>query len=115
MAPSEILRERARHLRKNMSDAEKRLWYYLGGRRLGNYKFKRQEPIGNYIVDFVCHWKKLIIELDGGQHALTQNYDEKRTAELSTKGYSILRFWNSEVLMEIETVLGIIMNALQST
>jgi very-short-patch-repair endonuclease len=82
MPLKETMQERARHLRKVSTDAENHLWYHIRGRRFGSYKFKRQRPMGNYIVDFICLWKKLIIELDGGQHAETQLYDEKRTAFL---------------------------------
>jgi len=109
-----ILQKRAKFLRQTFTDAEHQLWYYLRGRRFGQYKFKRQVPIGKYIVDFVCHWKRMVIELDGGQHIETIDYDEKRTKFLESQGYRVFRFWNDEVLMEIENVLEIIWRALES-
>ena len=71
--------DRARELRKNMTDAERRLWYHLRHRQIGNDRFRRQVPIGPYIVDFVCFEKRLIIELDGGQHAVHGEEDLRRT------------------------------------
>lgn len=108
------LRQYARDLRKNSTDAEKRLWYFLRANRLG-FKFKRQVPIKRFIVDFVCHEKCLIIELDGGQHQTNQEYDEQRTVELSRCGYQVLRFWNNDVLRETNTVLKVIHKALSPT
>ncbi len=97
------LTERARQLRKNMTDAERRLWSKLRGKQLG-FKFKRQVPIGNYIVDFICPSKKLIIEVDGSQH-INNEYDRKRDEYLKSRGYTVLRFWDNEVLKESEAVL----------
>ncbi len=114
MATKETLQTRARYLRKASTDTENHLWYYLRGRRLSRYKFKRQVPIGNYIIDFVCLYKKLIIELDGGQHAKAHSYDEKRTVFLESQGYKLLRFWNNEVLTETETVLDVIYHELHN-
>lgn len=113
MIHKEVLQKRARYLRKTSTDTEKHLWYHIRGRRLGQYKFKRQVPIGNYIVDFVCSWKKLIVELDGGQHAETVHYDQKRTTFLESQGYKVLRFWNNEVLTETENVLDVILHELE--
>ena len=90
------------------------MWYYLRGRRLGKYKFKRQVPIGNYLVDLVCQWKKLIIELDGGQHLDAITYDQIRTAFLEGKGYKIIRFWNGDVLTQIENILEVILQELEN-
>ncbi len=105
------LRQRARNLRKNSTDAERHLWYYLRAGRLG-FKFKRQVPIGVYIVDFVCLEKRLVIELDGGQHMGHQIYDTKRTDWLMTNGFKVLRFWNQDVFEKTSSVLDVIMSAL---
>jgi very-short-patch-repair endonuclease len=111
----QILQARARILRKNSTEAENQLWYFLRKRNFNNFKFRRQYVIDQYIVDFICIRKKLIIELDGGQHATDICYDERRTALLKSKGYTVLRFWNNEVFTEIEGVLGTILDKLKST
>jgi len=108
------LRQRARNLRKNSTDAEKHLWYNLRANRLG-FKFKRQVPIGTYIVDFACLEKRLIIELDGGQHLDNQTYDMKRTDWLNLQGFTVLRFWNHDVLQQTPSVIEIIMKALSNS
>jgi very-short-patch-repair endonuclease len=97
---------RAKQLRKHMTDAERALWRHLRSRQLSGHKFRRQQPIGQYVVDFVCLEKRLVIELDGGQHAETDqaSYDDERTAWLEQNGYRVLRFWNHEVLRSIETI-----------
>ncbi|KTC70118.1 multidrug efflux protein [Legionella birminghamensis] len=92
------LRQRACDLRKNSTPAERHLWYYLRANRLG-FKFKRQVPIGVYIVDFVLE-KRLIIELDGGQHMSNHIYDRKRTDWLMAHGFKVLRFWNHDVFQQ---------------
>ncbi|VEG90407.1 putative restriction endonuclease-like [Legionella spiritensis] len=107
-----VLRQRARDLRKNSTDAERHLWYYLRANRLG-FKFKRQVPIGDYIVDFACLEKRLIIELDGGQHLHNQIYDTKRTDWLKTHGFKVIRFWNHDIFQHTPTVLDAIMTALK--
>ncbi|MET0049056.1 MAG: endonuclease domain-containing protein [Sedimenticola sp.] len=99
------LTNRARELRRNQTDAEQLLWKSLKGRQLNGYKLRRQYPIHLYIVDFVCLSEKLIIELDGGQHTEQMDYDEKRTAFLESKGYSVVRFWNNEVLNQLAEVI----------
>ncbi len=114
MADKITLRRYARSLRTNSTDAERCLWYYLRANRLG-FKFKRQVPIKQYIVDFVCHDKKLIIELDGGQHQTNQNYDNERTRELNQSGFEVLRFWNRDVLLETRAVIEVIYKALSPT
>lgn len=106
-----VLRQRARHLRQTSTDAERHLWYYLRANRF-RCKFKRQVPIGAYIVDFVCLEKRVIIELDGGQHAENQMYDMNRTAWLVKRGFKVLRFWNRDVFQQTSTVLEAIMTAL---
>jgi very-short-patch-repair endonuclease len=93
----------ARRLRKNSTMAERRLWKYLRSRALAGFKFVRQEPIGPYVVDFVCREKRLIIEIDGGQHANNKR-DAIRDQWLSDRRYRVLRFWNNEVLGNIEGV-----------
>jgi very-short-patch-repair endonuclease len=93
-----------RALRNKMSDAEQALWSVLRGRQVSDLKFRRQHPFGDYILDFVCLENKLVIEVDGGHHRPQQGYDEKRTQDLQAAGFCVLRFWNNEVLNEIESV-----------
>jgi len=106
------MKHRARALRKNMPDAERMLWGHLRNRQLSGYKFRRQHPIGSFVVDFVCLEKNLIIEVDGGQHAKDFRRDFKRSDYLNEKGYRILRFWNNEVLQESESVLNVTLDFL---
>jgi very-short-patch-repair endonuclease len=106
--------ERARRLRKDSTDAEKRLWSLLRAHRYGGYKFKRQQPIGPYIVDFACFDARLVIEIDGGQHADAARSDSIRDAWLAREGFRILRFWNNEVLGNIEGVMQQITLSLQA-
>ncbi len=100
--------EYARALRKQMTDAERRLCYYLRGHRLQGLKFRRQHPVPPYIADFCAEKILLIVELDGGGHneGATRRYDEKRTAYLQARGYTVVRFWNTDVMQNIEVVLG---------
>jgi very-short-patch-repair endonuclease len=86
----------ARFLRRNETDTEKRLWYRLRRQQLNGFRFRRQHPIGPFIVDFVCLSEKLIVELDGGQHAEQITADSERTAWLEGRGYRVLRFWNND-------------------
>ena len=102
----------ARQLRREMTDAEKRLWSQLRGRQLANHKFRRQAPVGPYVVDFCCLQQKLIIEVDGGQHAERTQQDLERTAELEARGYRVLRFWNNDVMGNIGGVMDTIARAL---
>ena len=95
----------ARKLRSNSTDAELKLWSALKNRQLGNFKFRRQAPIGKYIVDLVCRQKYLIVEVDGGQHIEASLADNDRTAWLQSHGYRVVRFWNDQVLKETATVL----------
>ena len=99
------MKKLARGLRKNQTDAEKRLWSHLRNRQLSGCKFRRQHEIGNYIVDFICLEKKLIIELDGGQHANQIRYDSQRTTILESLGYTVIRFWDNEVLTKTQNIL----------
>ncbi len=101
--------ENARNLRKNATDAEGLMWSILRDRQLENKKFRRQHPVGNYVLDFYCEEEKLAIELDGGQHADQKTYDDKRTAFLNTQGIRVLRFWNNDVLGNIEGVVETIL------
>jgi len=102
----------AKKLRENATDVETILWYRLRNRQIEGFKFRRQQPIGKYIVDFVCIEKMLIIELDGGQHAEQIIYDDERTKYLSKLGYKVTRFWNNEVLTNLNGVLECIMEQL---
>ncbi len=96
----------ARNLRKNMTKQEKVLWKILRNTNLNNCKFKRQYPIGDYIVDFICIEKFLIIEIDGGQHNQYKNikYDNERTKYLEKRGFKVLRFWNNDIDLNINGV-----------
>jgi len=96
----------AKVLRKNFTDTERLLWKYLRAKQMEGYKFRRQEPIDSYIVDFVCQEKRIIIEVDGGQHSVER--DNKRDNWLEEHGYKVLRFWNNEVLTNTEGVLEVI-------
>jgi very-short-patch-repair endonuclease len=108
-------RSRARQLRKNPTDAERLIWQKLRFWQVDGCKFRRQQPLGNYIVDFVCLEKRLIIEVDGGQHAEDANYDTDRDAWLRNQSFVILRFWNNDVLKNIDGVMEVIVKKLQST
>jgi very-short-patch-repair endonuclease len=98
----------AKKLRTNMTDAERRLWYRLRAHRFGGYKFKRQVPIGPYVVDFACVGHKLILEVDGGQHADSVQ-DRNRDEFLRQRGFVVLRLWNNEVLSNTNGVLHVVM------
>jgi len=98
-------KKRSRDLRKNATEAEIHLWRYLRSRRFESFKFRRQRPIGPYIVDFVCLERGLVIELDGGQHTENQGYDQQRNAYLKRVGYRVVRFWNNDIFQNIEDVL----------
>jgi len=95
----------ARQLRSKQTDTENLLWSRLRARRLSGLKFRRQQPVGIYVVDFLCSGKKLIVELDGGQHQGRIGYDEARDAWLKSEGYTVLRYWNNEVMGNLEGVL----------
>ena len=93
---------RARELRKNLTEAERALWRHLRFRQFGGHKFRRQQIIGKFIVDFVCLEKRLIVEVDWGHHSKQVAYDLERDTWLKNQGFSILRFWDNQVLKEIE-------------
>ncbi len=99
------IRQKTKQLRSNSTDAERNLWAHIRNRRLEGWKFRRQLPVGQYIVDFACPELRLIIEIDGGQHAEQIHDDLGRTKFLQTKGYRVVRFWNNEVPGNIEAVL----------
>ena len=105
----------ARQLRQRQTDAERALWARLQNRQLGGIKFRRQQPLGPYIVDFISLERRIIVELDGGQHGEDKEgaRDEERTAWLKGRGYEVLRFWNNEVLINMEAVLERIMEAIK--
>jgi len=104
-----------RRLRDRQTDAEKALWMRLRSRQLEGVKFRRQQPIGSYVVDFVSFDRKLIVEIDGGQHneGKTKERDEERSAWLKERGYRMVRFWNNDVLTNMEGVLERVREALR--
>jgi very-short-patch-repair endonuclease len=106
------LKQLARSLRKNQTDAERKLWHRLRARELCGYKFRRQYPIAPCIVDFVCIEKTLVVEIDGGQHGTMTEIDNTRTEFLNARGYRVLRFWNNEVLRQLDAVLAKILDSL---
>jgi very-short-patch-repair endonuclease len=91
-----------------MTDAERLLWRHMRNRGLGGWKFRRQYPVGPYLVDFICPEKNLVIEVDGGPHAENEELDMQRSAYLNNMGYQVFRFWNNQVLQETEAVLEVI-------
>ena len=103
---------RAKQLHRNMTEAEAKLWKHLRAHRMDNVHFRNQHAIGNYIVDFCAPRRKLIIELDGSQHLEQEEYDNERTAFLKSEGYRVLRFWNNDVIKDIDSVLHVIFSAL---
>ena len=107
-------KQNARSLRDSQTDAEGLLWHYLRDRRLAGHKFRRQHPLGNYVADFACLPKRLIVELDGGQHGEQQDYDQQRDAYLHAQGFRVLRFWNHEVLENCHEALQRIHDELQA-
>ena len=98
----------ARKLRRKSTNAEAYLWRYLRNRQLEGLKFRRQQPIGKYIVDFVNFENKIIIEVDGGQHNVYKERDKIRDEWLNKQGFQVLRFWNNDILRNIEGVLEVI-------
>ena len=107
----EDIRVFAREMRGRMTDAETLLWMLLRNRRIAGAKFRRQHPVGRYILDFYCAEKQLGIELDGGQHGETIDYDQQRDRWLQAQGIRILRFWNNQMLAETEAVTEMIFQA----
>jgi len=113
--PADLL-QFARSLRQQQTDAERLLWRLLRNRRLDGCKFRRQYPLGRYILDFYCSSKRLAIELDGGGHTEEPqaNHDAERTVYLQGQGIRVLRFWDADVLLRLEAVLGEIWNQLHA-
>jgi very-short-patch-repair endonuclease len=107
-----IVRQRARQLRRDQTDAEQTLWAHLRDRQLCGAKFRRQHPVGPFVADFCCPQRKLVVELDGGQHAAEVAADQKRSRFLEVQGYRVLRFWNHDVLGNTEAVLERIVEVL---
>lgn len=107
--------QRARTLRKNLTDTERCLWSRLRRQQINGYKFRRQFPLGIYIADFVCLEARLIVEVDGGQHAEQTSKDALRDKWLVSQGFRVLRFWNNDVLRETDTVVEAIVQALKNT
>jgi very-short-patch-repair endonuclease len=106
--PADGAHHRARALRRNMTDAERSIWRVLRLSQIDGHRFRRQVPLGPYIVDFVCHDARLIIEIDGGQHDRSSSGEAKRARFLQDQGYRMLRFWNNEVLSNLEGVHAMI-------
>ena len=106
------IQARAKELRQRQTEAEAKLWRFLRAHRANDVHFRRQHAIGHYIVDFCSPRQKLVIEVDGSQHIDQQEYDQQRTEFLQSRGYRVLRFWNSDVLKDIEGVMGVILEAL---
>jgi very-short-patch-repair endonuclease len=107
-----MLRDRARQLRRDQTDVEGKLWSRLRARQLSGAKFRRQYPIGAFIADFCCYERRLVIELDGGHHAEHVDADQSRTDFFVSQGYRVLRFWNNEVIENIDGVLEQIVHTL---
>jgi very-short-patch-repair endonuclease len=109
-----VMLERARRMRKEPSEAERKFWYGVRDRRLCGHKFRRQVWIGPYIADFLCEKKQLIVEIDGGQHEEQKEYDGARTVWLQKHGYRVLRFWSNEVLAAPDAVLEAVRVAIEA-
>jgi very-short-patch-repair endonuclease len=107
-----VTSDKARALRRNQTDAERKLWSALRDHQLAGHWFRRQAPIGPYVADFVCFAKRFIIEVDGGQHAIGQDSDDRRTEWLTSQGFHVIRFWNNDVLQNIEGVCASILSEL---
>jgi very-short-patch-repair endonuclease len=104
---------KARRLRSDMTEAELALWLQLRDRRLAGFKFRRQFPVGPFFADFACWQARLIVELDGGQHSVQVAYDQQRTHFLEQQCFTVIRFWNDEVLLNWEGVRQVILWHLQ--
>lgn len=102
----------ARRLRRDQTDAERKLWFRLRDRRLAGLKFRRQMPLGSYVVDFCCESTRLVIEVDGGQHSAAEARDARRSSDLEAMGYLVLRFWNNDVLQNTDGVVESILDTL---
>jgi very-short-patch-repair endonuclease len=114
MRRNKIFTERARQLRRNENDAERRMWSLLRAKRMSGFKFRRQHALGTYIADFICLKARLVIEVDGDTHGTdeAENVDAKRSEAIESLGYRVIRFWNHEVLTGTDGVEAAIFNAL---
>ncbi|MEO6023922.1 MAG: endonuclease domain-containing protein [Burkholderiales bacterium] len=106
--------KRQRQLRSSMTIAERKLWSALRLSQMSGHKFRRQHPFENFILDFVCLESKLVVELDGSQHRDTAAYDQQRTKALALAGFTVLRFWNNQIMGEFENVKEAIWRALET-
>ena len=104
------IRKFAQSMRKQPTEAERRLWAILRGRKLGGLRFRRQHPIAGFIADFICLERKLVVEVDGSQHAMSAS-DAERDARLASLGFRVLRFWNEEIVREPDAVAARILHA----
>ncbi len=109
------MKHRAAELRRDQTPAEAKLWRFLRAHQTNEVHFRRQHAIGNYVVDFCAPSHRLIIEVDGGQHLEQDEYDNERTKFLQSKGYRVLRFWNSDVTKDFDGVMRTILEALETT
>jgi very-short-patch-repair endonuclease len=109
-----VMLSRARRMRKDATDAERRIWALVRNRRLDGYKFRRQIWIGPFIADFVCEQPQLIVEIDGGQHSMQLSYDVARTRYFKARGYRVIRYWNNDVLARTEAVAESLRQALRA-
>jgi very-short-patch-repair endonuclease len=105
--------QQAHQLRQAQTSAEIRLWTFLRRKQIQGARFRRQHALGPYVVDFCAPGRKLVIEIDGAQHSEQAEYDAERTAYLSSRGYRVLRFWNAEIMNDIDHVLNVILQALE--
>jgi len=112
---SKLRRDRARRLRRDQTETEARLWETLRGRRFEGWKWRRQAPVGPFIVDFLCLEAAVAVELDGGIHAERADYDARRDAYLRARGLQVLRFWNSEASADFDGVCWAILSACRET
>ena len=103
----------ARFLRRTQTDAERRIWFRLRNRQLGGWKFRRQVPVDRFIADFLCEDARLIVELDGGQHGERLQEDAERTSVLEAYGYRVARYWNAEIMQNLDGVLEDILARLE--
>lgn len=109
--------ERARHLRRNQTEAERKLWVYLREMKHDGFHFRRQCPVGPYIADFLCYSARIVVEVDGGQHGMDAGieHDRRRDGWFVTNGYRVLRYWNNDVLANTEGVVETILAVLNET
>ena len=112
---SPITKSRSRQLRREMTDAERRLWGLLSNRQIYGVRFRRQVPFGPFIADFASHEARLVVEIDGGQHADRSMSEGNRTAFLADEGYRVLRFWNNEVIENLDGVYAVITEAVAAS